>query len=60
MEQQIISQAKWLYAYNGAYFTKEQCVKQIIKQNGNACLNGVLRLYDITLDEYVQWIVKNI
>ena len=60
MEQEVIERARFLYFYNGGYFTKEECVKQSIKENGNLCLQGVLRLYDITLDEYVRWIVKNI
>lgn len=58
MEQEVINQAKWLYAYNGGYLTKEQCVKQVIKENGNRCLQGNLRLYNISLEEYVGYLAK--
>lgn len=61
MEQEIINRAKWLYAYNGGYLTKEQCVKQIIKQNGNRCLKGIFELYNgITLNDYIEYIARQI
>lgn len=60
MEQQIIAQAKWLYAFNGGVIPKQQCILKAIQQYGMAKLVKEIQVFDITLNNYVKYLEKYI
>lgn len=54
MEQEIINQAKLLYAFNAGAYTKEECLRQAIKNIGVEKLTSTLALFDITVEDFIR------
>ena len=60
MEQEIIDRAKWLYVANAGAYTKEECLRQAIKNIGVDKLTSTLALFDITVEDFIRDSVKEI
>lgn len=60
MEKQIIAQAKWLYAFNGGVIPKERCILQAIQTYGMSKVAKEICIFDINLNEYIEYLKKKI
>ena len=56
----IIKNAKQLYYMNAGAYTKEECLRQAIKNIGVDKLTSTLALYDITVEDFIRDSVKQI
>ena len=57
MEQEIIKQAKWLYAYNGGAYSKYDCAKTALYEKGLSYVRQLtedLRPANVSLGEYIE------
>ena len=57
MEQQIIDQAKWLYAYNGGAISKYECAKTALYESGLCYIKKLLedlRPFNVSIVEYIE------
>ena len=56
-EQQIINQAKWLYAYNGGAYSKYECAKKALYESGLCDVKKLkedLRPSNVSIGEYIE------
>ena len=61
MEEQIIAQAKWLYAFNGGAISKYECVRKALYESGlfdTKQLLEDLRPANVSLGEYIEDLTK--
>lgn len=55
-----LSRAKFLYYFNAGAFTKRQCVEKALKEVKQEDLRDTLLIYDITLNDYIEYLVERI
>lgn len=55
-----LSRAKFLYYFNAGAYSKRQCVEKALKEVKQEDLRDTLCIYDITLNDYIEYLVERI